>query len=91
MTEEYAYKNEYGRVEFKLAEVMMKKNISKNRLCKEADLHFQTLQKYYKGNITKLDIDVLIRICHALGCNFNDIIVYREEQNKKDNKVYDYL
>ena len=44
MTEEYAYKNEYGRVEFKLNKIMEKKNISKNKLCKEADLHFQTLQ-----------------------------------------------
>ena len=76
MIEEYVYKNEFGQVNFKLAEVMFKKNISKNKLCKDANLHFQTLQKYYKGDITKIDIDVLIRICHALECNFNDIIVF---------------
>ena len=91
MIEEYVYKNEFGQVDFKLSEIMGKKHISKNKLCKEANLHFQTLQKYYKGNITKIDIDVLIRICHALECNFSDIIVYKANKKATSDKTVTYL
>lgn len=70
-----------NEITFHLAEVMKKKNYSKTRLCKEANLRFETVQGYYLGNISRIDLYVLTQLCKTLDCNIEDIIKYNAHTN----------
>ena len=36
--------------------------------------------KWYKGEVEKMDLDVLARICYVLDCSPSDIISYEERK-----------
>ena len=63
---------------FKLDQVMKKRNYSKNKLCVKCGLRFETVQGYYLGNISRVDLYVLAAMCKELQCNVQDIIEYVE-------------
>lgn len=66
----------YGRVELRLKEVMDERGISRNQLAKRIDARFEVVGKWYKGEVEKMDLDILARICYALDCTAEDIIRY---------------
>jgi len=66
----------YGKTVFRFAEVMDSKGINRNQLAKRAGIRFEVADRYYKGNIEKIDVDVLTRICFVLGCDVGDVVVY---------------
>ena len=66
----------YGRVELRLKEVMDERGISRNQLAKLIDARFEVVGKWYKGEVEKMDLDILARICYALDCTTEDLIRY---------------
>lgn len=72
----------YSGIIFKLADVMKEKGYSKNRLCVKCGLRFETVQGYYNGTISRVDLYVLAAICRELGCNVQDIMEYSAEHDK---------
>ena len=66
----------YGRVELRLKEVMDERGISRNQLAKLIDARFEVGGKWYKGEVEKMDLDILARICYALDCTTEDLIRY---------------
>ena len=62
---------------FKLADVMREKGYSKNKLCVKCGLRFETVQGYYLGNISRVDLYVLASTCKELKCNVQDIIDFK--------------
>ena len=71
-----------SKILFKLDSLMKQKGYSKNRLCVEAGLRFETVQGYYNGTVSRVDLYVLSQICKVLSCNIQDIMEY--QPNKKD-------
>ena len=67
---------DYGHVELKLKEVMDERGITRNQLAKLIDARFEVVGKWYKGEVEKMDLDILARICYALDCTAEDIIQY---------------
>ena len=67
---------DYGHVELKLKEVMDERGISRNQLAKLIDARFEVVGKWYKGEVEKMDLDILARICYALDCTTEDLIRY---------------
>jgi len=65
-------------ITFKLDKVMEAKGYSKNRLCVETGLRFETIQGYYNGTISRVDLYVLGAFCKVLKCNTQDIIEYKK-------------
>ena len=61
---------------FKLSDILRNRNISKNKLMRETNTDFKVIQRIINGELTKLDIIVLARICNFLNCHFSDIIEY---------------
>lgn len=55
----------FGRVIFKIDEVLEEKNISKNRLEKEANLQRTQLNSYC-NKVKRIDLATLARICFRL-------------------------
>ena len=67
---------DYGHVELRLKEVMDERGISRNQLAKLIDTRFEVVGKWYKGEVEKMDLDILARICYALDCTTEDLIRY---------------
>ena len=66
----------YGHVELRLKEVMDERGISRNQLAKLIDARFEVVGKWYKGEVEKMDLDILARICYALDCTTEALIRY---------------
>lgn len=64
---------------FKLADIMKEKGYSKNKLCVKCGLRFETVQGYYNGTISRVDLYVLAAICREMKCNVQDIIEFKEK------------
>ena len=67
---------EYGHTKLKLADIMKEQNISINKLAFRAEMQRTQLKSYVKGDIQRVDLSVLSRLCHALECDITDIIEY---------------
>ena len=67
---------EFGTIQIKVAELIKERNISKNKLSHRADMQRTQLNKYCNNQITRLDIDVLARLCTALDCKIEDLLEF---------------
>ena len=66
-----------GAIEIHLKELLEETGLSKNKFCQKAELQRSQLNGYLNGTITRLDVDVLIRICDTLNCSISDLLEYK--------------
>ncbi len=71
----------YGTIKIKLNELLIKENISKNKLSHLAEMQRTQINKYCRNEITRLDTDVLARLCSALQCNIDDLLEFVPNEN----------
>lgn len=69
----------YGKININLKMVMDSKGMNKNRLSVLTGVKFDTIQKYYNGDVYRIDVDVLAKFCYALNCDVNDIVEYNKK------------
>ena len=74
---------EYGTIRIKLDELIEQQGISKNKLSHKAEMQRTQINNYCNNNITRLDIDVLARICTVLDCKIGDLLEFVPPDNKK--------
>ena len=68
---------EYGSIRVRLREVLEDRGVTRNRLRALTGIKYDVITRYYKGeNISKVDLDLLARICYALNCTVADLLVY---------------
>jgi putative transcriptional regulator len=70
--------NNYGHVRIVLKPYMEEHHITRNALARAINTRFEVINKWYNGNVEKIDADVLARICYVLGCKPGDILEYTE-------------
>ena len=68
--------SEYGTIRIKLDELIRQAGISKNKLSHKAEMQRSQINHYCKNEITRLDIDVLARICTVLDCSIADLLEF---------------
>ena len=66
----------FGHVVFKINKVLEEKNISKNKLEKEAKLQRTQLNSYCNNKVRRIDLQTLAKICYVLDCDIEDIMEY---------------
>jgi len=66
----------YGKVLIKVDELIKSRGISKNKVCHRAEMQRTQLNNFCKNEITRLDTDVLARLCRVLDCKIEDILEY---------------
>ncbi len=66
----------YGTIRIKLDELIENKKISKNKLGHLAEMQRTQINNYCRNEITRLDTDVLARICTVLECNIGDLLEF---------------
>lgn len=69
---------EYGHVEIKLGEYMAKRGINRNTLSRLTGVRFEVIDKWSKGKVERMDLDVLARLCFVLDCGIADLLEYKE-------------
>ena len=67
---------EYGTIRIKLDELLKASGLSKNMLSHRAEMQWTQINNYCKNQITRLDIDVLARLCTALNCGIGDLLEF---------------
>lgn len=67
---------EYGTIRIKLDELIRKAGISKNKLSHRAEMQRSQINHYCNNEITRLDTDVLARICTVLDCKIEDLLEF---------------
>lgn len=74
----------YGYIKIKLDKLLKQKNLSKNKLAYRADMQRTQINRYCRNEVTRLDTDVLARICSALGCRIEDLLEYIPSSDERD-------
>lgn len=67
---------EHGYYLFKLGKIMHDKNISINKLATDTNTDFKVVKRIMTGELVRMDIFVLDRLCNYLECSLNDLIEY---------------
>ena len=70
------YMTEYGTIHIKLDELIKKSGISKNKLSHRAEMQRSQINHYCNNEITRLDIDVLSRLCTVFECEISDLLEF---------------
>ncbi len=68
----------YGKINFNIRKVMKRKNITRNKLATLTGATYNVINRYYNNDISRLDLDVLARICYVLDCDVSEIIEYKK-------------
>ncbi len=66
----------FGTIRINLLDLMKEANISKNKLSQRAEMQRTQLNHYCNNTITRLDIDVLARLCTVLDCGIGDLLEF---------------
>jgi putative transcriptional regulator len=67
---------QYGTIRIKLDELIKKSGVSKNKLSHKAEMQRSQINNYCNNTITRLDVDVLARICTVLECDISDLLEF---------------
>lgn len=65
-----------GHIEIRLSALMNDRALSKNKLCQLAQMQRSQLNHYYNNTISRLDVDVLERLCTVLDCELDDLLTF---------------
>ena len=74
---------EYGTVRIKLEELIEESGLSTNMLSHRAEMQRTQINNYCKNRITRLDIDVLGRLCTVLNCEIGDLLEFVPPEEKE--------
>ena len=67
---------DYGCIRITLKERMDAEGITRYSLAKRTATRFEVIDKWYNGEVERIDLDVLARICFVMHCKIEDILVY---------------
>ena len=67
---------DFGYIGLALNDRIKASGLSKNQVAKRSMLERSQLNRYCSGQIQRVDLDVLTRICYTLDCSVEDILVY---------------
>ena len=68
--------SEFGTIKLYLKELMDDRNLTLTKLSFRAEMQRTQLKHYYDGDIQRLDMAVLSRLCYALNCDLHDLLEY---------------
>ncbi len=61
---------------FKLEKILKDKNISINKLIRDTNTDFKVIKRLITGDLVRIDIIVLARLCIYFNCKIEDIVEY---------------
>ena len=80
MRQENEYTKQYY-LHMRLDELLKEKKISRAKLCKDLDLQRTNLNRYYRNQVQRMDIDLIVSFCKYLQCDISDLLEIREKES----------
>ena len=87
--EKYVYQKtytNYGKVKLTINKMMSKRNINTYKLSVLTGINWGIVKKYAHGDLYRVDLDLLARMCFALDCKLEDLIRYEYNSVYSRNK-----
>lgn len=69
---------DYGEINIKLDDLLNKRNISTYELSTKSNIRFQTVQSLRENKSTRINFNILAKLCYTLNCQVEDLIEYKE-------------
>ena len=76
--------NKHGHIRIKLDEMIKKSGLSKNKFSQRTEMQRTQINHFCNNTITRLDTDVLARICTVLNCRIEDILEFIPSTKNED-------
>lgn len=70
---------DFGKIDIKLKELLEKKGISRNKLCTMMGSNYDLITRYYNNKVTRVDLEIIAKICFVLDCDITDVIEYKRQ------------
>lgn len=74
---------EYGKIKVKLDDILNERGITTYEISSRANVRFQTIKALRSNTASRIDFEVLAKICYVLSCKVEDIIEYVDENGRK--------
>lgn len=68
-----------------LENLLKEKHISKNKLCANCGLQRTQLNNYCKSKVSRVDLSILAKLCDFLQCTPNDILKFKQPEEKRND------
>lgn len=72
----------YGTIRVNLDKLLEKNGLSKTKIIQRAEMQPTQFNNYYNNTITRLDTDVLARLCTVLDCQISDLLEFVPVENE---------
>ena len=76
----------FGRINVRLDALLEKSGLSKNKLCQRAEMQRTQLNHYCNNTVTRLDTDVLARLCTVLHCDVGELLEFVPPEDEKADR-----
>jgi putative transcriptional regulator len=77
-------RKDYGTVQLRLKALMDEKGIARGTLARAIGSRFEVVDRWYRGEVAELDLDILARMCCILDCQVSDLIIYQKPSENAD-------
>lgn len=74
----------YGHLEIRLAESIEEKGLNRNKVSLKAAMNWRQVDRYCENDITRLDTFVLCKLCTALKCEIQDLLVFVPAEKEQE-------
>ncbi|MDE6518896.1 MAG: helix-turn-helix transcriptional regulator [Ruminococcus sp.] len=69
-----------GKIHITLESYLKERKISRYKIIKNCNVSQTQLNRYYRDQIERIDLDVLARICDYLQCEISDLLKFVPEE-----------
>lgn len=69
---------------FKLEDILKERKVSINKLMRDTNTDFKVLKRIITGEMVRIDVFVMARLCEYFSCSIEDIVEYNRSENIKE-------
>lgn len=69
---------DYGTLHLQINEILQKKEISKNKICKDLDIPRTNFNRYCRDEFQRIDMGLICKLCWYLDISIGELIEYRK-------------
>ncbi len=69
---------DFGRITLHLREVMEANGVKRGSLAEAMDVRFEVVDRWYNGELNRIDGEILAKLCYVLDCEVADILKYEK-------------
>ena len=61
-------------IHLRINELLLERNISKNRICKDLDIPRGNYNRYCRDEFQRIDVNLILKLCNYFECTIDELI-----------------